>query len=65
MAQPADDEPMLDGALPRRSSSLGYIAAAEEYYSIKSRSELMFEKQSMRHGFAKRPTHAAGTGVRF
>uniref|UniRef100_A0A2I4CTC3 Acetylcholine receptor subunit delta n=1 Tax=Austrofundulus limnaeus TaxID=52670 RepID=A0A2I4CTC3_AUSLI len=59
MSKPADDEPMWDGALPRRSSSVGYIAAAEEYYSIKSRSELMFEKQSTRHGFAKRPTPAA------
>ncbi|XP_037550358.1 acetylcholine receptor subunit delta [Nematolebias whitei] len=59
MSRPADDEPTWDNALPRRSSSVGYIAGAEEYYSIKSRSELMFEKQSERHGFAKRPTHAA------
>lgn len=65
MSRPADDEPTWDNALPRRSSSLGYIAGAEEYYSIKSRSELMFEKQSERHGFAKRPTHAAGTWVLF
>uniref|UniRef100_A0A3Q2QLY2 Cholinergic receptor, nicotinic, delta (muscle) n=1 Tax=Fundulus heteroclitus TaxID=8078 RepID=A0A3Q2QLY2_FUNHE len=61
MSHPADDEPVWDGALPRRSSSVGYIAAAEEYYSIKSRSELMFEKQSERHGLSKRPTHASGT----
>lgn len=61
MAQPADDEPAWDGALPRRSSSVGYIAAAEEYYSIKSRSELMFERQSERHGLSKRPTPASGT----
>ncbi|XP_005813699.1 acetylcholine receptor subunit delta-like [Xiphophorus maculatus] len=59
MAQPADDEPAWDGALPRRSSSVGYIAAAEEYYSIKSRSELMFERQSERHGLSKRPTPAS------
>ncbi|KAF3836424.1 hypothetical protein F7725_028982, partial [Dissostichus mawsoni] len=39
-------EPYWDGALPRRTSSVGYIASAEEYYSVKSRSELMFEKQS-------------------
>ncbi|KAF7214473.1 acetylcholine receptor subunit delta-like [Nothobranchius furzeri] len=59
MSHPAEDEPMMDGALPRRSSSVGYIATAEEYYSIKSRSELMFEKQSERHGFNKRTAHAA------
>uniref|UniRef100_A0A3P9KV69 Cholinergic receptor, nicotinic, delta (muscle) n=1 Tax=Oryzias latipes TaxID=8090 RepID=A0A3P9KV69_ORYLA len=60
MSQPAEQEPQWDGALPRRSSSVGYIAAADEYYSVKSRSELMFEKQSERHGLTKRPTHAAG-----
>ncbi|KAK5599615.1 hypothetical protein CRENBAI_018412 [Crenichthys baileyi] len=59
MSHPADDEPVWDGALPRRSSSVGYITAAEEYYSIKSRSELMFERQSERHGMSKRPTHAS------
>ncbi|XP_017296062.1 acetylcholine receptor subunit delta isoform X2 [Kryptolebias marmoratus] len=59
MSRPAEDEPMWDGVLPRRASSVGYITAAEEYYSIKSRSELMFEKQSERHGFTKRPTHTA------
>ncbi|XP_061569622.1 acetylcholine receptor subunit delta [Cololabis saira] len=59
MSKPAEEEPRWDGALPRRSSSVGYIAAAEEYYSVKSRSELMFEKQSERHGLAKRPTPAA------
>uniref|UniRef100_A0A3B3DSH6 Cholinergic receptor, nicotinic, delta (muscle) n=2 Tax=Oryzias melastigma TaxID=30732 RepID=A0A3B3DSH6_ORYME len=59
MSQPAEPEPQWDGALPRRSSSVGYIAAADEYYSVKSRSELMFEKQSERHGLTKRPTHAA------
>ncbi|TWW53792.1 Acetylcholine receptor subunit delta [Takifugu flavidus] len=45
-------EPYWDGALPRRSSSVGYIASAEEYDSVKSRSELMFEKQSGRHGLS-------------
>lgn len=60
MSRPAEAEPYWDGALPRRSSSVGYIASAEEYYSVKSRSELMFEKQSERHGLTKRTTHAAG-----
>lgn len=60
MSQPADAEPPWDGALQRRSSSVGYIAAAEEYYTVKSRSELMFEKQSVRHGLRTRATHAAG-----
>ncbi|TWW74189.1 Acetylcholine receptor subunit delta [Takifugu flavidus] len=46
-------EPYWDGALPRRSSSVGSIASAEEYDSVKSRSELMFEKQSGRHGLEK------------
>ncbi|XP_029935784.1 acetylcholine receptor subunit delta [Myripristis murdjan] len=59
MSRPAEAEPHWEGALPRRSSSVGYIAKAEEYYSIKSRSELMFEKQSERHGLTKRPTPAA------
>ncbi|TRY95262.1 hypothetical protein DNTS_012201 [Danionella cerebrum] len=59
MSRPEEDKPSLEGALPRRSSSLGYIAQAEEYYSVKSRSELMFEKQSERHGLAARPTPKA------
>ncbi|KAK7881256.1 hypothetical protein WMY93_029665 [Mugilogobius chulae] len=59
MSKPEEPEPYWDGALPRRSSSVGYIAKAEEYYSVKSRSELMFEKQSERHGLIARPTHAA------
>uniref|UniRef100_A0A671QLC2 Acetylcholine receptor subunit delta n=1 Tax=Sinocyclocheilus anshuiensis TaxID=1608454 RepID=A0A671QLC2_9TELE len=59
MSRPSDDKPSLEGALPRRSSSVGYIAQAEEYYSVKSRSELMFEKQSERHGMAARPTPKA------
>ncbi|XP_060755688.1 acetylcholine receptor subunit delta isoform X2 [Neoarius graeffei] len=59
MSRPAESEPRWDGALPRRSSSVGYIAKAEEYYSLKSRSELMFEKQSERHGLATRPTPTA------
>uniref|UniRef100_A0A3B3Z6D2 Neurotransmitter-gated ion-channel transmembrane domain-containing protein n=1 Tax=Periophthalmus magnuspinnatus TaxID=409849 RepID=A0A3B3Z6D2_9GOBI len=58
MSKPEESEPYWDGALPRRSSSVGYIAKAEEYYSVKSRSELMFEKQSERHGLMARPTHA-------
>ncbi|XP_072306673.1 acetylcholine receptor subunit delta [Eucyclogobius newberryi] len=59
MSKPEEPEPYWDGALPRRSSSVGYIAKAEEYYSVKSRSELMFEKQSERHGLTARPTHVA------
>ncbi|XP_075936657.1 acetylcholine receptor subunit delta isoform X2 [Anarhichas minor] len=59
MSRPSEEEPSWDGALPRRSSSVGYIASAEEYYSVKSRSELMFEKQSERHGLTARATHAA------
>ncbi|XP_062841291.1 acetylcholine receptor subunit delta [Trichomycterus rosablanca] len=59
MSRGAESEPTWDRALPRRSSSVGYIAKAEEYYSMKSRSELMFEKQSERHGLAARPTPTA------
>ncbi|XP_068160564.1 acetylcholine receptor subunit delta-like isoform X2 [Antennarius striatus] len=59
MSHPVDEEFHWDGALPRRSSSVGYIASAEEYYSIKSRSELMFEKQSERHGLQRRATPTA------
>ncbi|TWW70616.1 Acetylcholine receptor subunit delta [Takifugu flavidus] len=61
MSRPAEAEPYWDGALPRQSSSVGYMASAEEYYSVKSRSELMFEKQSGRHGLVTRVTHAAST----
>ncbi|XP_030623429.1 acetylcholine receptor subunit delta [Chanos chanos] len=59
MSHPADSGPSPTGALQRRSSSVGYIAKAEEYHSVKSRSELMFEKQSERHGLATRVTPAA------
>ncbi|XP_029471529.1 acetylcholine receptor subunit delta isoform X2 [Rhinatrema bivittatum] len=59
MSQPAESEPEpWDGVLLRRSSSVGYIIKAEEYLSVKSRSELMFEKQSERHGLASRVTPA-------
>ncbi|XP_028645410.1 acetylcholine receptor subunit delta isoform X1 [Grammomys surdaster] len=57
MSRPAKEDPGL-GALIRRSSSLGYISKAEEYFSLKSRSDLMFEKQSERHGLAQRLTTA-------
>ncbi|XP_053452699.1 acetylcholine receptor subunit delta isoform X4 [Nycticebus coucang] len=57
MSGPAEDGPQ-PGALVRRSSSLGYISKAEEYFSLKSRSDLMFEKQSERHGLARRLTTA-------
>lgn len=60
MSRPVESEPYWDGALQRRSSSAGYIASAEEYYSVKSRSDMMFEKQSVRHGLVTRPTHATG-----
>ncbi|KAF7691580.1 acetylcholine receptor subunit delta [Silurus meridionalis] len=59
MSRPAESELQWEGALTRRSSSVGYIAKAEEYYSVKSRSELMFEKQSQRHGLTTRPTPTA------
>ncbi|XP_061061900.1 acetylcholine receptor subunit delta isoform X2 [Eubalaena glacialis] len=57
MSRPAEDGPS-PGTLIRRSSSLGYISKAEEYFSLKSRSDLMFEKQSERHGLARRLTTA-------
>ncbi|XP_054579197.1 acetylcholine receptor subunit delta isoform X2 [Eptesicus fuscus] len=57
MSLPEEDSPS-PGALVRRSSSLGYISKAEEYFSLKSRSDLMFEKQSERHGLARRLTTA-------
>ncbi|XP_043861290.1 acetylcholine receptor subunit delta [Dromiciops gliroides] len=56
MSQP-EAEPVL-GSQIRRSSSLGYISKAEEYFTVKSRSDLMFEKQSERHGLASRVTPA-------
>lgn len=56
MSQPAESP---SGApCIRRCSSAGYIAKAEEYFSVKSRSELMFEKQSERHGLVSRITPA-------
>ncbi|XP_030071927.1 LOW QUALITY PROTEIN: acetylcholine receptor subunit delta [Microcaecilia unicolor] len=59
MSQPAESEPEpWNNFLLRRSSSVGYIVKAEEYFSVKSRSELMFEKQSERHGLASRVTPA-------
>nr|XP_033815039.1 acetylcholine receptor subunit delta [Geotrypetes seraphini] len=59
MSQPAESEPEpWNSILLRRSSSVGYIVKAEEYFSVKSRSELMFEKQSERHGLASRVTPA-------
>ncbi|XP_061493513.1 acetylcholine receptor subunit delta isoform X2 [Rhineura floridana] len=59
MSKPAESEPdPRDGLLMRRSSSVGYIVKAEEYFTVKSRSELMFEKQSERHGLASRITPA-------
>lgn len=60
MSLPAEAEPS-PGTLIRRSSSLGYISKAEEYFSLKSRSDLMFEKQSERHGLARRLTPARGS----
>ncbi|KAG8515595.1 Acetylcholine receptor subunit delta [Galemys pyrenaicus] len=56
MSRPAEGP--SPGALVRRTSSLGYISKAEEYFSLKSRSDLMFEKQSERHGLARRLTTA-------
>ncbi|XP_007940039.1 acetylcholine receptor subunit delta [Orycteropus afer afer] len=57
MSRPEENGPS-PGALVRRNSSLGYISKAEEYFSLKSRSDLMFEKQSERHGLARRLTTA-------
>ncbi|XP_014801307.1 PREDICTED: acetylcholine receptor subunit delta isoform X2 [Calidris pugnax] len=56
MSQPAESP--VGAPCIRRCSSAGYIAKAEEYFSVKSRSELMFEKQSERHGLASRVTPA-------
>ncbi|XP_061204634.1 acetylcholine receptor subunit delta isoform X1 [Neopsephotus bourkii] len=56
MSQPAESP--AGAPCIRRFSSAGYIAKAEEYFSVKSRSELMFEKQSERHGLASRVTPA-------
>lgn len=56
MSQPAENP--AGAPCIRRFSSAGYIAKAEEYFSVKSRSELMFEKQSERHGLASRVTPA-------
>ncbi|KAG8445044.1 hypothetical protein GDO86_009982 [Hymenochirus boettgeri] len=59
MSRPAEPDPEpWSGVLMRRSSSVGYIVKAEEYFSVKSRSELMFEKQSERHGLTSRVTPA-------
>ncbi|KAM4772340.1 acetylcholine receptor subunit delta [Rhinophrynus dorsalis] len=59
MSRPAEPEPEpWSGVLLRRSSSVGYIVKAEEYFCVKSRSELMFEKQSERHGLSSRATPA-------
>uniref|UniRef100_A0A8C5SZF2 Cholinergic receptor nicotinic delta subunit n=1 Tax=Laticauda laticaudata TaxID=8630 RepID=A0A8C5SZF2_LATLA len=59
MSKPEESNPTpQDGFLIRRSSSVGYIVKAEEYFTIKSRSELMFEKQSERHGLTSRITPA-------
>ncbi|TWW62446.1 Acetylcholine receptor subunit delta [Takifugu flavidus] len=49
-----DGAPAVSGPLQTGLPlSVGYIASAEEYDSVKSRSELMFEKQSGRHGLEK------------
>uniref|UniRef100_A0A8C5U8W8 Cholinergic receptor nicotinic gamma subunit n=1 Tax=Malurus cyaneus samueli TaxID=2593467 RepID=A0A8C5U8W8_9PASS len=56
MTQPSESPP--SAPCIRRCSSAGYIAKAEEYFSVKSRSELMFEKQSERHGLTSRVTPA-------
>ncbi|XP_074403397.1 acetylcholine receptor subunit delta isoform X2 [Zonotrichia albicollis] len=56
MAQPSESP--RSAPCIRRCSSAGYIAKAEEYFSVKSRSELMFEKQSERHGLTSRITPA-------
>ncbi|XP_078420565.1 acetylcholine receptor subunit delta [Cetorhinus maximus] len=64
MSQPSDSDssPWENGVLQRRSSSIGYIVKAQEYFTIKSRSELMFEKQSERHGLRTRATPTISLG---
>ncbi|XP_072111288.1 acetylcholine receptor subunit delta isoform X1 [Mobula birostris] len=58
MSRATKDEPSAwqNNLMLRRSSSIGYISKAQEYFNIKSRSELMFEKQSERHGLTPRAT---------
>lgn len=58
MSRAVDNEPVAwqNNLMLRRSSSIGYICKAQEYFTIKSRSELMFEKQSERHGLTPRAT---------
>ncbi|XP_078058180.1 acetylcholine receptor subunit delta isoform X1 [Mustelus asterias] len=64
MSRPDDSDPSPweNGLLQRRSSSIGYIIKAQEYFTIKSRSELMFEKQSERHGLKTRVTPKISLG---
>ncbi|XP_067851285.1 acetylcholine receptor subunit delta [Heptranchias perlo] len=64
MSHPDDNEssPWENNVMQRRSSSIGYIAKAQEYFTIKSRSELMFEKQSERHGLRTRATPTISFG---
>ncbi|CAH2248070.1 acetylcholine receptor subunit delta [Pelobates cultripes] len=65
MSMPAESDPEpWNGVLQRRSSSVGYIVKAEEYFCVKSRSELMFEKQSERHGLTSRATPARANPMR-
>ncbi|XP_032813844.2 acetylcholine receptor subunit delta isoform X2 [Petromyzon marinus] len=68
MSQPEDSpDSGAPGLGPRRRSSLGLIATAEEYVHVKARSELMFERMSERHGLVTRRTpavrHAVADGV--
>ncbi|XP_051873860.1 acetylcholine receptor subunit delta [Pristis pectinata] len=62
MSRAANNEPSTwqNNLMLRRSSSIGYISKAQEYFNIKSRSELMFEKQSERHGLTPRATPTIG-----
>ncbi|CAN0241309.1 acetylcholine receptor subunit gamma-like [Lampetra fluviatilis] len=55
--------PMAGEGRPRRRSSLGLMAKAEEYMMRKPRSELMFERQRQRHGLTGAPNGADGVNV--
>uniref|UniRef100_S4RK71 Cholinergic receptor, nicotinic, delta (muscle) n=1 Tax=Petromyzon marinus TaxID=7757 RepID=S4RK71_PETMA len=62
MSQPEDSpDSGAPGLGPRRRSSLGLIATAEEYVHVKARSELMLERMSERHGLVTRRTPAGTT----
>lgn len=52
--EPAGDDPW-DAPRPRRRSSFGILLKAEEYILKTPRSELLFERQGLRHGLQRGP----------